>query len=400
MTETDHKQSDLQVGVVLSSVSRHAGGVFDAVRQACGAIMEDPAVSINVHGVRDDRTDEDIADWAPVPVTAHDRSGPAALAYSPSLHKALKSDTDHHVFHQHGIWQSPSYSVLAWRKRTKRPVIISPHGMLDPWALSLSKRKKQAAAALFEQANLKGAACLHALNTSERDSIRAYGMTNPIAIIANGVSLPQPVSAPPEKLDEQGRRTLLFLGRIHPKKGLQELFEAWHQLKADAPEIAKSWRILAAGWDDGGHLEELKKLVVELGLENDVTFPGSLFGEDKAAAFRQASAFVLASHSEGLPMAILEAWAYRLPVFKTAACNLPVGFERDAAIEITTNPGEIFTALRDNLGRGDLAEVGERGFALASDQFTWTAIGAQFRALYRWVASGASADEKPDFVYL
>lgn len=391
-------QHEVSVGVVLSSVSRNAGGVFDAVRQACAAILEDTTVQVQVHGVRDDRTDADIADWAPVPVRAFDPVGPSALAHAPGMYEALKANHSFDVLHQHGIWQSPSRAVLAWRKRGGGAVIISPHGMLDPWAVSLSRRKKQIAAALFETSNLRGAACLHALNEAERKAIRAYGLTNPIATIANGVSLPNQSGEAAKKLDEDGRRTLLFLGRLHPKKGLSELFEAWAILKADDPSIAAQWKIRAVGWDDGGHYEALQQQVVELGLSDDVSLPGPLFGAEKDKAFRDASGFILASHSEGLPMAILEAWAWRLPVFMTSACNLPVGFEKQAACEITTEPAAIAQVLKVQLSRQDLQSMGENGYALARNQFTWTAIGNQFRTLYRWIASGADRSEAPVFV--
>lgn len=394
------RQSELSVGVVLSSVSRNAGGVFDAVRQACAAIMSDPAIAVEVHGVEDNRTADDISDWAPVPVTVYRRSGPAAFARAPELHAAICKSDRLDVLHQHGIWQSPSQTTRAWRKRTGKPVIISPHGMLDPWAVQNSKWKKQIAATLFERDNLEGATCLHALNIAELEAIRTYGLSNPVAIIANGVSLPPENDQIRSKTDDAGRKTLLFLGRVHPKKGLSELLVAWSKLKDHAPEIAARWKIKAAGWDDGGHLDELITEAEMLGLSDDVNFPGPLFGSDKAQAFQEASAFILASHSEGLPMAILEAWAWRLPVFMTAACNLPVGFEKQAAFEITTDPGKLAQTLASQLGREDIQEMGENGFELASNQFTWAAIGGQFRELYRWVASGADPAEKPEFVYL
>lgn len=390
----------LNVEVILSSVSRNAGGVFDAVRQACAAIMDDKGFRLGVHGVRDDRTEQDLADWAPVPVSAYDRSGPAALAHAPELHKAITRSADIDILHQHGIWQSPSRTALKWRRKTGRPVIISPHGMLDPWALRNSRQKKQVAEFLFEKSNLKGAACLHALNVSELESIRAYGLENPVAIIANGVTLPPASVEPDSKLDEDGRRTLLFLGRIHPKKGLLELITAWKRLKEEAPEVAKGWKLVAAGWDDGGHFEALQASVRDMDLSDDVTLPGAVFGEEKDRLFREASAFVLASHSEGLPMAILEAWAYELPVFMTPACNLPIGFETQAAIALETDPDQIFDALKQNLLRPDLQQFGLNGRKLVSDQFTWTAIGAQFRDLYEWVHAGAEADAAPDFVSL
>ena len=150
---------------------------------------------------------------------------------------------------------------------------------------------------------------------------------------------------------------MLFLGRIHPKKGVAELIRAWALLRRSDPSLALGWRLIVAGWDDGGHLPGLRTLVAELGLVDHVLFIGSVFGADKEAWFRSAKAFILPSYSEGLPMAVLEAWSYELPVFMTGACNLPEGFEEGAAIEVSTDPNQLANALGVDLGSGNLAAM-------------------------------------------
>jgi poly(glycerol-phosphate) alpha-glucosyltransferase len=185
------------------------------------------------------------------------------------------------------------------------------------------------------------------------------------------------------------RRTLLFLGRLHPKKGIRELLIAWARIAKDSPGIARSWRLAIVGWDDAGLLEQLRATTKELGLgEDSVVFPGALFGEDKAAALWNADAFVLPSYSEGLPMAVLEAWAHGLPVFMTRECNLPEGFDAGAAIEIRTDPAELAAVLARALPRPDLAEVGRRGRELVRSQFSWPAIVSELRTVYDWLARG------------
>ena len=146
-------------------------------------------IDVHVLALRDKFTAQDLAAWGPLVPETYETTLPRQLGYSMGLAKALKY-AEQSILHQHGLWQLFSGDIRAWGKRTGRPVIISPHGMLDPWAIRNSAWKKRIAMALYERRNLKSAACIHALNTSEAESIRALGFTNPIAVIPNGVELP------------------------------------------------------------------------------------------------------------------------------------------------------------------------------------------------------------------
>jgi glycosyltransferase involved in cell wall biosynthesis len=389
----------VSVGVVMARTSRAAGGVFDAVRGALHALHPREDVRAEVYSVWDEQTEADTHDWRPYVPRVSAPIGPASFAGARGLGGALAAG-HHDLVHQHGLWLYPSIAVSRWRRQSRRPVVISPHGMLDAWALRNSEWKKQIAAAVFERANLRAAACLHALSKSEADAIRSYGLVNPIAIIPNGVTLPNEggatVAAPP--WNDDGRRTLLFLGRIHPKKGVFETLRAWAALKELAPGVAAGWRLVLAGWVDGGHAGAIRRLASDLGLADgeEVLFPGPLFGLQKGAALARANAFILASHSEGLPIAVLEAWANRVPVFMTSHCNLPEGFSAHAAIPVDTDPGLLARQLADGLAREDLAEIGERGRRLVESQFTWQHIADCFATLYRWATVPSNAP--PEFV--
>jgi glycosyltransferase involved in cell wall biosynthesis len=146
-----------------------------------------------------------------------------------------------------------------------------------------------------------------------------------------------------------------------------------------------------AGWDDGGHMAELQRLSAELDLQGDVIFPGPLFGEAKAGALANAGAFVLPSFSEGLPMAVLEAWAYGRPVLMTEACNLPEGFTAEAAVRISTEPEDLARELEMALNGPDLMGMGARGRALVRERFTWGAIATAHAEVYGWMRDGGPA---------
>jgi poly(glycerol-phosphate) alpha-glucosyltransferase len=325
--------------------------------------------------------------------------GPEFFSYAPGLGRQLaKANLD--LVHLHGLWMHPSVASLAFTRRTTRPHMVSPHGMLDPWALHNSGWKKRLAASLFENANLKSAACLHALNAAEAESIRDYGYVGALCVIPNGVDLPPADQAAPaapwwtKKAPE--KKTLLYLGRLHPKKGLPNLLAAWGRL---AGEHRGRWRLVIAGWDQSGHQGALRRMATALRVEESVTFPGPLFGEDKRAAFHTCDGFILPSLSEGLPMAVLEAWAYGKPVLMTPHCNLPEGYEAGAAVRIEAEEESVLEGLKRFLAMEDAEreEMGANGRGLVASRFEWGVIGREMADVYRWVtgkgAKPASASE-------
>lgn len=395
-----HASSRLNVAVLTASASRNAGGLFTSVRRSAIALGE-LGHDIAVLALQDEYSATDLSAWEPLTPQLFPRKGPKALAYAPGLEAALVAGS-HDVVHLHGIWQYPSVQASRWRRRTEKPVMVSPRGMLDAWALKNSSWKKRIARALFESDNLHNAACLHALNNAEVTAMRAFGLTNPIAVIPNGTDLPDLTvkHARPGWLPDDGCKTLLFLGRIHPKKGVSELIDAWALLKRRAPHLVRQWTLVIAGWDDGGHRPGLERRVAEAGLKGSIHFPGPVHGSEKAALLSAADAFILPSFSEGLPMAVLEAWSYEVPVFMTEACNLPEGFVQGAAVEITAEPENMARVLADYLDGGieggkGLAAFGSRGRALVAKRFTWSRIACAHADVYHWMVRGG---EIPDCV--
>ena len=243
---------------VLSSVSRNAGGLFYSVRWLSQALLQ-RQVELRLLSPVDEFAAEDRAVWEPVDVSLYSALGP--LQTSLQVRRMLRTSPADLV-HVHGIWLDNQWAAHQWRKRTGKPVVVSPRGMLDPWALRNSAWKKKVAGALFANEALRKASCIHALCRSEVDSIRACGLKTPVALIPNGVMLP----GEPEPKPAVERKKLLFLGRIQPKKGLKELVEAWAKACSLQPAPVSNWELVIAGWDDGGHEQSIKTQVAELGL--------------------------------------------------------------------------------------------------------------------------------------
>ena len=361
--------------------------MFDAERRLWQS-LNSAGIAITTFSLMDDFSAQDAGAWSPIVPECFPPNWPEALGRSPQLRTRLLAEPAD-LLYRAGLWKWTSHNSREWCRQHKKAEIIAPHGMLDPWAVKNSGLKKRLALMLYERQHLKNATCIRALCESEADSIRAFGLKNPICIIPNGIDVPE-IRKPEIDIRNQKsrKRTLLYLGRIHPKKGLVNLLRAWKQSLDSQPAIS-DWLLAIAGWDQGGHEAELKTLCSELKVESSVQFLGPNFGEDKASLYRNCDAFILPSVSEGLPMVILEAWAYGKPVLMTPECNLPEGFVANAAIRIETNIESIARGL-DDLFRSPasvLRTLGDNGRLVAA-RFIWSKIADDMKQVYDWVLGG------------
>ncbi|MCX6972985.1 MAG: glycosyltransferase [Verrucomicrobia bacterium] len=395
---------------VLESASRVDGGIFEAELALQRQLAQFSGVEVDVVALRDEFTDADAPRWLPLKPQVGEVMGPRGFGFSPGLDEAMTSSVD--VGYCAALWKYPAWAFLDWQKRTEKPAVVAPHGSLDAWALQNSKWKKRIAAAIFKDRQLRNATCFRALCSAEADSIRAYGLKQRIEIVPNGVELVE-VLTTEDTEGTEGKKRLLFLGRIHPKKGLIGALRAWADSQNSKSGIKnfKDWQLVIAGWDQGGHEGELRALCSELGLTvmqrskhvpcsataqeaegADVVFYGPAFRQEKEQLLRRADAFVLPSLSEGLPMSVLEAWAYGLPVVMTPECHLPEGFASQAALEIRNGKtgDSKWSGLQQllDMSDSDRIEMGRRGRRLVEEKFTWPKVAAQMKALYEEILGG------------
>lgn len=382
------------VGLLTSWVSRNNGGLYDAMRFLAQALEKISNFDVKVFGLEDEKTPQDLAGWGTVPVNTCRLRGPKFLAYSPKLVPMLHS-AKLDLLHIHGLWTYPSMASLQWSRRKKKPYLISTHGMLDPWALQHSRWKKHLVSLLYENAHLHGATCLHALCESEANAIRDYGLKNPICVIPNGVILPAESKLVPARWQTcvpDTAKVLLYLGRLHPKKGLLNLLYGWSIALAQKKYKINDWYLVIAGWDQNAHENELKMVCKKLGIQDRVIFAGPQFNTDKHATYSRANAFILPSLSEGVPMVILEAWSYGLPVLMTPQCNLPEGFQAGAAIQINAHQESIAQGIDVlfSLSNSECQNLGINGQQLVQKRFIWPKVASEMSAVYEWMLGGGS----------
>jgi glycosyltransferase involved in cell wall biosynthesis len=218
---------------------------------------------------------------------------------------------------------------------------------------------------LFEDANIAHVRLWRALTAAEADQIRACGNKGAIVIAPNGLNLSdytRPASGTASietplipNLVKRNKRAL-FLGRIHPKKGLDLLLTAWFRLQAQR----KNWELVIAGPDERNYCRQVRKLAASLGIDREIIFTGTVTGSRKIALLYSADLFVLPSYSEGLPVSLLEAMACEVPVVATRACNCPDIYPAGAGWGCDPTADSVGEALREAMQAAE-TERGQRG---------------------------------------
>ena len=361
-----------RIGLLTASASRLGGGVFEAV-----AVQAETIRSLGGEAVIFALTDSHAADdrhrLAPSEVRLADVVGPKQIGFAPGLvSKLLAADLD--CLHLHGIWMYPSRAATVWAKRTGRHYLISPHGMLDPWITARGRWKKVLARAGYERASWRAATAFHALTGNEAaDIVRESGRADSIVI---------PNAGPPVTVRAEGLPPpiVLSIGRIHSKKNLGALVDAWAMMVAGG-SLPEGARLIIAGWGDPGDLAALEVRVATL---PEVTFLGPVFGAAKADLLERARFTVLPSLSEGLPMAVLESWAAGVPTLMSRASHLPLGFAAGAAFDCGTEPDAIAETLGAALALGSQRweEMSEAALGLARGPFAASTIAARWGESY------------------
>ncbi len=387
----------MRISVVTPSASRLAGGLYESV-PGINKALATHGCNISVHSVRDRFSNVDKHKWGNLDLQLSNVYGPRKFLYSSRLsHSVMERHPD--VIHQNSLWTFPSIVTRNISTRKSVPRVISPRGALDSWALRNSSFTKSVALALFERENVLGAQAVHVLSEQELRSVREFGYRGPVIVLPNGVGryCDTALEAPSwRRVLPSGSNAILFLGRIHPKKNILNLIRAFSNVVKETQEF-ENWHLVIAGWEEVGYLNSLHAVVAECSCQNKIHFVGSQFGEEKKKTLMHADGFILPSLSEGVPMAVLEAWSAGLPVLMTSHCNLPIGFQSGAAFEVGTDIDSISSGLRYyfSLPDPERAAMGAKGQELAGKRFSWGAIGLEMKAAYEWLLGGGSA---PSFV--
>ncbi|MES2441439.1 MAG: glycosyltransferase [Pseudomonadota bacterium] len=319
--------------------------------------------------------------WSPDATARTAPTVPTCAGMTPldgSLEQALDRFGAPDVIHDNGIWLPHNHRIARVARRRRIPRVVSLRGMLEPWAINHRRRKKQLAWALYQRRDLRTAALLHATAAIEETNARALGLAGPFAVVANGVDLPAHPATDRTAATPRDRQTALFLSRIHPKKGLPMLLDAWATLRP------ADWQLVIAGPDEDGHTAELEAKIRALGLGNDVHLIGPVYGVEKDALYQTADLFVLPTYSENFGIAVAEALAYEVPVLTTRGAPWDVLETHRCGWWVEPETTAILEGLRAAIACSDETrrEMGQRGAAMVADRFEWGGIAMQFVQQY------------------
>lgn len=280
------------------------------------------------------------------------------------------------IVHLHALWSPWLYRIYRWAKARRLSVVWSPHGMLTSWALSQKRLKKAVALALYQKRGLRGADLLHVTAPSETEDVRRLGLKNLIAEVPLGVDVPTrlPIHRP------DSVRTALFVSRVHPKKGLFDLVEAWAALRP------AGWQMVVAGpsWQDHGTQVEARARAAGLS-EAEFRLVGPVYGEAKTRLYAQADLFVLPTYSENFGSVVIEALAQGCPVLTTTGAPWEGLVEQGCGWWIEPGVAPLTAALRGILTQPPqvLQTMGERGYVWVRESFGWESVGRRMAEAYR-----------------
>jgi len=313
--------------------------------------------------------------------------GPRRLGRSPAMARWLIEQVKAgavEILHNHGLWMMPNVYPGRARRAGDVRLVISPRGTVSEWAWNHHRGRKWVMWHLLGQASaMHRADAFHATAEEEYQDLRRLGFRQPVCVLPNGIDVPPPAAKPAGE-----RRTLLYLGRIHKKKGIDLLLKAWAAVGSRFPQ----WDLVIAGPDDGGFLAQYQALAAELKLKG-VSFPGPVYGQQKLALYRSAHLYVLPTHSENFAMTVAEALAAGTPAIVTRGAPWAGLVDHGAGwwIEIGVEP--LVAALQEALSQPDecLIEMGRRGRQWMARDFSWKAIGQAMAKFYRWLRDGGPA---------
>lgn len=305
-------------------------------------------------------------------------SGLTCYSSSKALLKELRPD----VVHINGCWQ-PQLAFFQWAARSlKIPVVLSPHGMLEPWIVKRHYwTRKWPAIQLYQRGLVKHADYLHATADKEKDNLLRLGWNARIAVIPNAVN----IEVLPIKDNWSLKRRIVFMSRLHVKKGIELLLEALSHLKSDLD----GYEVIIAGEGELDYVKTLKKAAISFGLSEVVKLVGGVYGAEKVSLLQSADFFVLPTYSENFGIVVAEALACGTPVITTHGTPWKVLEENECGWYIPVGVNALKKTLREAISVTEetIERMGRNGRRLVEKQYTDKSVASRFFEKYTFLFS-------------
>lgn len=387
----------LKVLHVIPSIAARYGGPSQAIRFMCKALASQDGVHVELATTDADGAGRNCAPTevpGEFPVHVFHRTFSERWKYSRDLAVWLRQHVaEFDLVHIHGLWNHAACAAAHAARRAGVPYIIRPAGMLSEYSLGHRALIKRLSWTLVEKAIVSGASAFHATTQAEADDIRAVWPAARTFVVANGVDdaaffVPIDRETVRQKLfaDRPARPIVLFLSRLHPKKGVVDLL-----LPAFAALTNRPLLLLAGGPDDHdpGYAKQVETKVTELAVSDDVVVLGTVNGQDRWSLIDAADVFVLPSHSENFGIVVAEAMARGCPVIVTDQVQIQKDVQdANAGMVVSCSANSVSLAIHDLLANKQTRErLGLQGREHALRKFQWASIGGQLASMYRLIVS-------------
>lgn len=379
---------------IIPSVASVRGGpsqaVVEAVKALRNARVDAEIATTNDNG--DALLDVPIGklvEYKQVPVRFFRRFSPNVnsireFAFSQDLTTWLwQNISQYDLLHVHAIFSYPSTIAMTIARLQKVPYIVRPLGQLCEWSLQQSYQKKQLYLKLIERANLNYSKCIHFTSEQEQQEAAPLKLRSPSFVVPHGLYIPHVIPNARQRLRQQlnlpdDEPIILFLSRLHPKKGLDYLIPALGKL------ANYRFTFVIAGSGDADYESKIKSLVITHGLQNRTHFTGFVKGENKDLLLQGSDLFALTSHSENFGVAVLEALAAGIPAIITPGVALANMVTQEnlgyvAEFDVTA----IATSIKQALDAPQEAKQrGDRACKFISENYTWDCIASKLLSVY------------------
>lgn len=356
--------------IITGSLYNSVGGPYHSVRSSALA-FSDAGYHVNVIGTRDQAKQSSVAkeyiDHPMIKCTAQRKYGPYNYHFTldlPSMYKAIKGSEFVSI---QGVWMINCLMAAFIAVYCKVPFYVSIRGEFNN-EMNIRSAQKQLILPIVRWMFAR-AAFLQVLNAREVDSLKAIGIKDKVKLIGNGIEPKRKTAS------NHSKKTVVFLGRIHPNKGVIDLIDGWKKANLDG------WSLKIAGDGDSSLVSKVKKSIESV---RSIEFLGRVEGENKEQLLQEATWFILPSSMEGMPMAVLEALSFGVPVLITTECNLIEVFEKNAGIRIEKSKSSICEQLIfiSTLNSAEYTKLADSARLLAESNFKWrNVVKLLFRAL-------------------
>ena len=297
--------------------------------------------------------------------------------------KKITHDDD--IIHSHGVWRMPQLYAPLVKKIKNIKIVNSPKGSFSKEALNVSKYKKFLFS-LFSSQNKMLSQCdaFHATAIKEKDEIRSLGYKQPIAIIPEGIDIPIR-----RKINFSTEKTkFLYLGRIHPIKGLDLLIKTWARIESENKNCTLE---ICGYYEDSNYFQSLQDLIKKLGLKT-IFFTDKVSGLNKEEKYLDNDVFIIPSQSENFGLVIAEAMSYGLPVIVSEETPWPIVKKNNYGWVISLNEDDIYLAISEanTCDKTDLKDMGNLGRKYIEEHFSWNVLSKDYLAFYDWVRNGGT----------